>query len=199
MAFLSSPPQKRTALDSSWRLAWFVLLVGAATPFLFPLPLLSQAPVQSPAVSPAAQAALAAARKFPRLPMAVPSDHLERAFLDRFASASSNVARMAAGPADLEVGRQARELGIAKDQMAIVMREATQFSSQVTQMEASARSMAATTPAQAAMALGRERSMVVRAAMDRLHKALDGKTRNRIRAYIYTSGDIPSRPLGPGK
>ncbi|MCA2970958.1 MAG: hypothetical protein INH43_20775 [Acidobacteriaceae bacterium] len=131
--------------------------------------------------------------------MAVPSDHLERAFLDRFASASSNVARMAAGPADLEVGRQARELGIAKDQMAIVMREATQFSSQVTQMEASARSMAATTPAQAAMALGQERSMVVRAAMDRLHKALDGKTRNRIRAYIYTNGDIPSRPLGPGK
>ena len=131
--------------------------------------------------------------------MAVPSDHLERAFLDRFASASSNVARMAAGPADLQVGRQARELGITKDQMAIVMREATQFSSQVTQMEATARSMAATTPAQAAMALGRERSMVVRAAMDRLHKALDGKTRNRIRAYIYTSGDIPSRPLGPGK
>jgi hypothetical protein len=35
--------------------------------------------------------------------------------------------------------------------------------------------------------------------MERLHNALDGKTRNRIRAYIYTSGDSPSRPLGPSK
>ncbi|MFN7648551.1 MAG: hypothetical protein ACK5UT_13670 [Acidobacteriota bacterium] len=130
--------------------------------------------------------------------MAVPSDHLERVFLDRFASASSSVGRMAAGPADLEVGKQARELGITKDQMAIVMREATQFSAQVTQMEAAARSMAGTTPAQAAMALGRERSMAVRTAMDRLHKALDAKTRNRIRAHIYTTGDIPAGPALPG-
>jgi hypothetical protein len=61
---------------------------------------------------------------------------------------------MAAGLADLEVGKHARELGITKDQMGIVVRESTQFSSQVTQVEATARSMAGTAPAQAAMALG---------------------------------------------
>jgi len=120
----------------------------------------------------------------------VPSDDLNRGFFDRLAQVNERISKLAPEAADVELRRLARQLGLAKGDMPHVFREAARFAQETKQADTARLASTETRPEQAAVSFGRERSRLVREGMDRLNGSLDNRARNRLQAYIHTSGDL---------
>lgn len=105
---------------------------------------------------------------------------------------------MAPEPADAEMRRVARQLGLTKEDLPHIFREAARFTRETKQAEAARLANPEGRPDLAAQNFGRERSRLVREGMDRLNGALNIRARNRLQAYIYTNGDLRP-PVGAGQ
>ncbi len=110
----------------------------------------------------------------------------------RLAQVNERVSKLPPETADVELRSIARQLGLAKGDIPHVFREAARFAQETKQAEIARLSIPEFRPEQAAINFGRERSRLVREGMDRLNGALDIRARNRLQAYIHTSGDLRS-------